>query len=785
MRLFKQVPAWMMCTLTLVAFGCGGEDKHPETPGEENKPPAGEMTSLRFVVEQTTLPLAGSVSLVIEGVYASGATEDVTDRVSLSSSDDAIISLEGARARATSAGSATVTATLNALSAALELTVLDVTLEALEVQPASIRLAAGTSRLVTCTAIYTEGIKLDVSGDATFSLEGEAPESASFEGARLSALTPGSATVRCAFQEQSATASLTVTDATLVSLTVEASAPAVPRGASTTLNAVGIFSDATRQTLSDQVTWSFSEEIGSFFERAQDNGAQILTGSGVGTLEVTATKGEISGTISLDFRENQLETLRIFTRDSILLLQQDVVTLPAGTRTEVVIQGEFENGVLIDLTGSPIITLAVAAASVAEVVREGQSTFIKAKAPGDATLTVTSQSGVTATRSIKVSNAVLTGIEIEQGQAQMPVGTQRALRAIGTYSDGGRLGLTAVANWSSSAPGIASVSNSIADSGRVVAASAGSVTITAAVGGFSDTFAITVTPAVLTGLRIEGPDEIILGLSADYVAIGTYDNGTERVLTADATWGLDEGFALLSNLQNPGRVTTTREGALVLYAAVGGQRATLNVDVVADSIASLAVQSPLDTIAPETVLAFRAIATLQSGATKDVTNEASWSVPLDDNIGDVILSSGNPVRGLYYHTANSGTVPVSASVQGFQATKNLVVSAATLSSMEVVSGHPFLGGANIVAGDRFTLRVVGTFSDSSTQDITGSCFFTGFDEHLIWETEALPLAPEFTRWPAPFEAVLPGSDSIDITCLNGASMGRGPATRSVAYTVVE
>jgi uncharacterized protein YjdB len=102
--------------------------------------------------------------------------------------------------------------------------------------------------------------------------------------------------------------------------------------------------------------------------------------------------------------------------------------------------------------------------------------------------------GVTGTTGHTVSAATLVSLSVTPGSASVAQGGTRQLTATGTYSDGSTQNLTSTVTWSSSALGVASVSNASGSEGLVSGLSPGSASITVAVGAVSASMSVTVTP---------------------------------------------------------------------------------------------------------------------------------------------------------------------------------------------------------------------------------------------------------------------------------------------------
>jgi hypothetical protein len=95
-------------------------------------------------------------------------------------------------------------------------------------------------------------------------------------------VAPGTVTVIAAFAGQVGVASLTVTDATLSSITIKPANPSIKLGSSQGFSAKGTFSDGTTEDLGSQVTWSSSDITVAIID---STGAISTTGMGTTTIE--------------------------------------------------------------------------------------------------------------------------------------------------------------------------------------------------------------------------------------------------------------------------------------------------------------------------------------------------------------------------------------------------------------------------------------------------------------------------------------------------------------------
>jgi len=114
------------------------------------------------------------------------------------------------------------------------------------------------------------------------------------------------------------------------------------------------------------------------------------------------------------------------------------------------------------------------------------------------TVTVTATlGGVSTTTTVNVSAAALLSLAVTPGNASIALGAKQQYTATGTYTDGSTQNLTGSVSWSSSAAGVATISDTAGSQGLASSVGAGSTTITAASGTVTGSTILTVTAAPL------------------------------------------------------------------------------------------------------------------------------------------------------------------------------------------------------------------------------------------------------------------------------------------------
>ena len=117
----------------------------------------------------------------------------------------------------------------------------------------------------------------------------------------------------------------------------------------------------------------------------------------------------------------------------------------------------------------------------------------------------------------------------------LPAGLSRQVTATGNYSDGSMQDLTTQVTWASSAPAVATISNSSGSQGVATAVSLGVTTITATLGGVvgSDPLRVKTLTSLVVSPTVTS---ICPNASIQFYAQGTFSDGSMQYLTSSVTW---------------------------------------------------------------------------------------------------------------------------------------------------------------------------------------------------------------------------------------------------------
>jgi uncharacterized protein YjdB len=169
-----------------------------------------ELTGIDVDPPAAVIDVGSEQPFEARGLFTDGSRETVTSSGTWQSSDPSVAEVSNAagsqgRAKARTAGSVTISASLDGMSGAATLKVIGV--ESLAIQPGSVTVNEGDTTQLNAVATRTDGSKVQVTG-ATWT--SDSPAVASVAGGLVRAVSAGSATIRASYQNKSASATVAV-----------------------------------------------------------------------------------------------------------------------------------------------------------------------------------------------------------------------------------------------------------------------------------------------------------------------------------------------------------------------------------------------------------------------------------------------------------------------------------------------------------------------------------------------------------------------------------------------
>lgn len=360
------------------------------------------------------------------------------------------------------------------------------------------------------------------------------------------------------------------------------------------------------------------------------------------------------------------------------------------------------------------------------------------------------------------SSPTLNLITVSPTSPSVAAGLTQQFKAMGTYSDGSMMDLTSTATWTSSSTTVAV----IASSGLATTKAQGSTTITAASGSVSGATTLQVSAATLTSITVTPPSPTMNpGTYLQFTATGKYTDGTTQNLTTTATWSsADSTIVSVGPTTGLGAAVTIPPplvGAATIITATSGMvNGHTGVNVQAATLESIELSATNLTIAPGTSYQFSAYGIFSDGGKQDISNEVTWG---SSSANFASISGEGLAKGI-----TAGGTTISATMGSVSQNATLTVSGATISS--IVVGPTTRSIAPLT---ELAFTAVGSFSDSSTQDIT---------RDVTWASSNTGVA-NFTGLTSPGTITAAGAGSTHVTATLGATTSAPAALQVTSATL--
>ena len=502
-------------------------------------------------------------------VFSDSTYFDVTNSATWTSNDTSVASVAtefDSRALVTgkAIGTTSIKAVFEGITGTTPITVFQKTLLTVQVNPSAVTVIQGLTSNMTLKGINTDLSTDDLTTAATWSVIDATIASisnATGTFGKTTAIAAGTTKVLATYGEFNSSGDVTVINPTLNSITVTPSNSSVANGLQKQLTATGAYSDGNSADISEIVVWSSGNTgIASVSNVANQKGT--VTGTGLGTTAITATKGAVSGNTNITVTAAVLTSIAITPASA---------SVPLGTSQAFTATGTYSDSTTSNITTS--VTWASQDTSKATISNSaGTNGQLSTVAQGSVTITAT-MSGVTGQTTITVAPPSLTSIAVTPANPSIAKGLTQQFVATGTYSDASTADISSSVTWSSNNTGIATISNTSGSRGLATGAGMGSTNIVATSGAISGQTGITVTAATLVSIAVTPANTTIVPIvqTIQYTATGTYTDSSTADITATVTWASSNtSTATISNAGGTkGQATGVGLGSTTISATLG------------------------------------------------------------------------------------------------------------------------------------------------------------------------------------------------------------------------
>ncbi|PKA05654.1 hypothetical protein CH375_04025 [Leptospira ellisii] len=689
------------------------------------------LTSISITPANPSVAKGRTLNLTATGVFSDGSVANITNQVTWSSATPAVATVDNSvgsegKVGGVAAGATNITAGIGGVDSTVSLQVTDAVLDSIQVIADQTSIARGTSTFLQAIGVYSDGTSQNVSDQVAWSSsnasvlqianlnsvpkrEVQSPDTGSLGTARITAT----------LEAVDSYADISVTAATLVSIEVSPTNPSVPAGLTKSFTATGVYTDASTQDLTSQVTWSSSDTSRATISNS--NGYKgDATGIATGTTDITAALGGISSNAST------------LTVTNAVLNSIDITpalpSIATGRNIHLTATGTYSDGSSQNLTTSVAWTsddtsiASVDNASGREGVASGVS---QGNVPIRASL-----GGVNAAITLNVTAAVLDSIQVTLETSTIAKGTSTRAEARGIFSDGSNLNLSDQVVWSSSNNSVVQIG--VLDSGpnqmillnSPSGGNVGTARITATLSSTSGFADLTVTSPTLVSIQVDPTHPSVSnGLSQNFTATGIYTDGSSQNLTTQVTWASsDNAVATIDNSAgNQGKATTLQVGTTNITASFGAVVSDPSVlTVTAATLTGITIApTPSLNIAKGLNSNFTATGHYTDGTSRDLTSQATWASS-DTSVATASNASGTNGK---VTAVQNGTAQITASWGGIQSSNTTVtVTAAVLNSIEISPAN-----FSMAKGNTKQFTATGVYSDTTTLDVTTQVTWTSSD----------------------------------------------------------
>jgi uncharacterized protein YjdB len=598
------------------------------------------------------------------------------------------------------------------------------TLNSLSVSPPTASLPAGLTQLFKASGLYSDGRTRTLTSGITWSSSDTAIASIAADGTALT-VSPGVVTITALHPATGirATATLTVTSETLVSVAVSPASRSVGIGATVSYVATAKFSAGTSVALKGSVVaWSSTRATisaaGKIVTTAADEGLSTITARHVPT-------GRDSAGAQLFVSSSPLTSITVTPL---------APRMPKGTIQRFTATGVLANGMTSDLTASAVWTTSKA--TVATLTATGSPAVIDVTAVGVGTAAIRAKFGtITGSSTVTVPAAVLTSLAITPPNPRVLLGTSPKLVAMGTYDDLTTVNRTEFVTWSSSATSIVKVSTAAGSRGTLTPVKVGTATITArdAATLVTTTTLVTVTNVTLVGLSITpATPDAPLGTTVAFHATGNYSDATTQDLTTSVTWSSASANANVSNASpTQGVATANAVGSTTITAQLGALSAAATLNVTPARLVRLEMVSPTVSLIRDLSQQLDVNGIYTDGSTVNLNTAVGWS-----SSDPAVASVSNEVESQGVLTAlgvGSATITATDPVSGLSATTAATVTAPTLVQINLQGPqiqYP-LRTVRIPRGVPASALAVGVYSHGYYVIINEACTWTSSDPSVM------------------------------------------------------
>lgn len=324
-----------MKTILLAALvalvGCDGDERR--------------LASIEVSLANNALYAPGETQATASGVYDDGGEEDISGLVTWSSSNTSIgeVDLHGA-VYAVAPGRTDIRATLDDVAGAAVFTVLEPQLQSIEISGPSQLVPSGLFLQLGATGHYNNGTTRMITNAVTWSTDSTSIATIDASG-KVAGLMVGGTKVHATQGAVTAELPISVTDAVLVTLAISPNpVPALPKGLTVDLHAIGTFSDGMEHEVTDVVAWATTMNTVATVD-ATTNKGRVTAVAATGATNILATYNASHGTFT--------DTVTVNAAPAVIVrveIDPETLMLPLGRADDLTCTAVYSDAVEMEVT---------------------------------------------------------------------------------------------------------------------------------------------------------------------------------------------------------------------------------------------------------------------------------------------------------------------------------------------------------------------------------------------------------------------------------------------------
>lgn len=535
-------------------------------------------------------------------------------------------------------------------------------LTSIEIVAESPTIAVHTSTRLTAIGNYSGQFSRDITSQVVWT--SAAPAVAGFVNValpnRVNGQAAGTAVLTATVGTVTADFTLTVSPATVTSLTISPLNPSLAKGLSRQFSVSATLSDGKSQDLTFDVDWlSSAPTVADFSNDPASKGLAKALIEGTTTLSATFAFNNVSNSLLLTVTAPTLQAITVTPTNPTIL---------SISKTGFKAVGSYSDGSSADITAQALWSSANTA--VATVTTGGVATTLT---PGTAVINAR-LAGISGASSVKVTGGILTTITVSPVNPRLVKDTTARISARGSFNNGSSRDITGAVDWTvDNAFATVSLSGGNLVFLNPIAATAGTILKAKSGVVFTDTTLTVIDPFLLSITIAPMVMDLTTGTSDHLSVSALFRDGTiqDVTLAPGTVWTTDAAAIATVGKSgiDKGRVSGLGAGKANISATYGGLTTDKSAITVTNRILQNLTITGTTTAAIGNQVTLTATASYIGGTNEDVTDKTAWSIDktniatLADPVnqpGQIVMVDGGPATLTATFENQTRTVPLTS-----------------------------------------------------------------------------------------------------------------------------